>query len=109
MQQIFENSYIFRLLFEAPSDTASHVVYFSLADDHDLQTVSHCCFILNSCQWLLVTNTGSQIGFYRCHIPDWILLNSTKSLLRSVKNCKNNFRVKTVVQNVIVRPLFSLV
>lgn len=54
---------IFRLFLRL-SDTESEVIYFCLVDDHDLQTVSHCYFLCNSCQWLLVTSRGSQMRFY---------------------------------------------
>ena len=57
-------------VFLGRSDTESDVIYFCLVDDHDLQTVSHCYFIRNSCQWLLVTSRGNHKGFYRCHVLD---------------------------------------
>lgn len=40
---------------------------FCLVDNHDLHTVSHCCFMWNSCHLLLVTSRECRMGFYRCH------------------------------------------
>lgn len=40
---------------------------FCLVNNHDLHTVSHCCFMWNSCHLLLVTSRECRMGFYRCH------------------------------------------
>lgn len=72
---------------------------FCLVDNHDLHTVSHCCFMWNSCHLLLVTSRECRMGFYRCHAwtSPWFPETYIGSLLLNVcVNAVSFFKIRAL-------------